>query len=77
MENGYAHYAKFLPIVPWLQSLVLNGRYLDPNRFLNLSKDECVAHYGGPFITDVGAGLAFYSAELSESLGLNATEPST
>ncbi|KAH7379514.1 hypothetical protein BKA66DRAFT_466175 [Pyrenochaeta sp. MPI-SDFR-AT-0127] len=73
-DNGYAHYARFLPAVPHLQSLVLDGKYLDQSRFYNLTKAECMAHYGGPFITDVGAGFAVITPSWRESIGLNATE---
>jgi hypothetical protein len=72
--NGYAYYARYLPVVPRLQAMVLDGKYRDPNRFLNLTRDECAAHYGKSFITDVGAGFAVLSADRDESWNVSATQ---
>ncbi|ORY11501.1 hypothetical protein BCR34DRAFT_513729 [Clohesyomyces aquaticus] len=56
-----------------LQDGLLDEKYLNRKLFDNLTEKECIAQYGGSFITGVGAGFAVPVAEFRESWGLNAS----
>lgn len=56
--------------VTQLQETLLDGKYLDPTRFENITGSECVARYTAPFIT-TGAGFGVPTLEWRSRHNLN------
>jgi hypothetical protein len=64
--------AVFLNDVTALQNYLLNGQYLEPSKFENLTNDECKSRYNSQFITS-GSGFGVPVPEEREKLGISAS----